>query len=272
VSLLEVKILFQTIYRLFIELTNRKTTSLLLAKFARSKMSRFLIPSFSRVYKINQLEMEKPIHHYQSLHEFFTRKLKPDARKISQDPLSVISPVDATIEDLGEISLDHSITVKGKKYSVSEMLGGEPEAQKYINGTYIIFYLSPSNYHRIHSPISGKVIGKRTIGTKSYPVNKYGIKYGKRPLSKNYRIITEMYYNGVSMAMVKVGAMFINSIEILHSHDEVEKGSEIAYFSFGSTVVLLFEPGTFTPGLKSLPCTICVGECIGYLKGTSNHV
>jgi len=260
--------LIQMIYRLFIELTNRKSTSRLLAKFSQSKMSRLFIPSFSRIYHINQLEMEKPINEYQSLHAFFTRKLKSDARTIFQDPLSVISPVDATIEDMGTIALDHSISVKGKKYSVSEMLGGNDKVQKYLNGTYIIFYLSPSNYHRIHSPISGKVLSQRAIGTKSYPVNKYGIKYGKRPLSKNYRIITEMYYNGVSMTMVKVGAMFINSIEILHKNAEVEKGEEMAYFSFGSTVVLLFEGDTFTPALKSLPCPIQVGECIGYLKET----
>lgn len=234
-------------------------------------MSKFLIPSFSRVYKINQLEMEKPIHEYQSLHEFFTRKLKTDARTIFQEPLSVISPVDATIEDIGEVALNHSIYVKGKEYSISEMLGGTDKAQKYLNGTYIIFYLSPTDYHRIHSPISGKVIEQRTIGTKSYPVNKYGLKYGKRPLSKNYRIITEMYYNGVSMALVKVGAMFINSIEVLNTNDEVEKGSEIAYFSFGSTVVLLFEEDTFIPALNSVPCPARVGECIGYLKQTSNR-
>ncbi|WP_071395844.1 phosphatidylserine decarboxylase [Bacillus tuaregi] len=263
--------MIQMIYRLFIELTNRKTTSLLLAKFSKSKLSRMFIPSFSRIYKINQFEMEKPLHEYQSLNEFFTRKLKPDARPIFQDSLSVISPVDATIEDMGEISFDHSIHVKGKMYSVSEMLGGEDKVQKYLNGTFMVFYLSPTNYHRIHSPISGKITEQRTIGTKSYPVNKYGLKYGKRPLSKNYRIITEIYYNGVSMALVKVGAMFINSIEILSNRNEVEKGSEIAYFSFGSTVVLLFEANTFTPVLKNLPYPVQVGECIGYLKETSTR-
>ncbi len=43
----------------------------------------------------------------------------------------------------------------------------------------MILYLSPSHYHRIHSPVTGKVVEQWTLGTKSYPVNKYGLKYGK---------------------------------------------------------------------------------------------
>lgn len=262
--------MIQTIYRVFIELTNRKSTSLLLAKFTKSKMSRIIIPSFSKVYKIDQAEMEKPIDEYLSLHEFFTRKLKKGSRIIYQDPMSVVSPVDATIEEMGRVSSDYTFTVKGKNYTISEMLGDDEKVQKYLNGTYIIFYLSPSNYHRIHSPVSGKVTEQWMLGTKSYPLNKYGLKYGKKPFSKNYRMITEMYYNNASIAIVKVGAMFINSIELLGSKDELDKGAEIAYFSFGSSVVLLFEGGSFTPAVsKNIPCEVKVGECIGYINRES---
>lgn len=47
------------------------------------------------------------------------------------------------------------------------------------------------------------------------------------------------------MAVVKVGAMFVNSIEMTHGGTVLEKGEEMAYFTFGSTVVLLFEQGIF---------------------------
>ncbi|MCQ6273601.1 phosphatidylserine decarboxylase [Bacillus sp. V3B] len=262
--------MIQTIYRLFIELTNRKSTSLMLAKFTKSKISRMLIPSFSKVYKINQAEMEKPIDEYATLHEFFTRKLKKGSRIVYQDSMSVVSPVDATIEEIGTVSSNYTMTVKGKEYTISEILGDDRKVEKYLNGTYMLFYLSPSNYHRIHSPISGKVTEQWVMGTKSYPVNKYGLKYGKKPFSKNYRMVTEMYYNNASIAIVKVGAMFINSIELLGREDELEKGDEIAYFSFGSSVVLFFEGGSFTPTVsKSLPCPIKVGECIGYINAES---
>ncbi len=67
------------------------------------------------------------------------------------------------------------------------------------------------------------------------------MEYGKEPLSKNYRSVTEVSSDGEHMALVKVGAMFVNSIELLHERDTVQKGEEMAYFTFGSTVVLLFE-------------------------------
>jgi phosphatidylserine decarboxylase len=265
--------MIQTIYRLLIELTNRKSTSLILAKFTKSKISRMIIPSFSKVYKIDQAEMEKTIGEYGTLHEFFTRKLKKGSRIIYPDPVAVVSPVDATIQEIGEVSLDYGFTVKGKHYTISDILGDDRKVEKYLNGTYMIFYLSPSNYHRIHSPISGKVTEQWVKGTKSYPLNKYGLKYGKNPFSQNYRMITEMDYNNTSIAIVKVGAMFINSIELLNKEEELEKGAEIAYFSFGSSVVLFFEGGAFIPTIsKSVPCQIKVGECIGHMNTESKAV
>ena len=44
--------LVEMIYRLLIELTNRKSTSRILAKFTSSTISRILIPSFVKVYNI----------------------------------------------------------------------------------------------------------------------------------------------------------------------------------------------------------------------------
>lgn len=258
--------LISSLYRLMIELTNGRWTSALLQRFAHSKISRWAIPSFARIYNINQSEMEKDLHDYPSLHEFFIRRLKEGARIADENPDSVVSPVDAVIEDIGSIQPSHIITVKGKDYSISEMLGGEQKAGKYDEGTYIIFYLSPSHYHRIHSPVSGKVTDQWALGSKSYPVNKWGLKYGRRTLSKNYRSITEVRHGTASTSIVKVGAMFVNSIELIHEGDQLVKGKEMAYFSFGSTVILLFEKGQFMidPSIKA-PAHIKVGERIGRL-------
>ncbi|CAM3816386.1 phosphatidylserine decarboxylase [Mesobacillus zeae] len=257
----------QGIYRLFIELTNRKWSSLLLGRFARSAASKRLIPSFAKVYHINQAEMEKELNQYGSLHEFFTRRLKTDARAIEAEPLAVVSPVDAVLEDIGPIEPTHEIYVKGKVYSIAEMLGGEEAAMRYAGGTYMVLYLSPSHYHRIHSPVSGKISKQWTLGTRSYPVNRLGLKYGKDTLAKNFRTITEMEHAHGRIVVVKVGAMFVNSIEAVHKGDTLEKGEEMAYFTFGSTVVLLFEKDTFvTTGKLKLPLPIKMGEKLGFLK------
>ena len=259
----------EKIYQLFIELTNGKWTSSLLRKFARSNVSKRFVSSFAKQYKINLEEMDRPIHEYKTLHDFFTRSLKQGARVINRDNGTVVSPVDAVLEDSGCIHADSSFRVKGKIYSVEEMLGSTSEAEKYLDGRYMVLYLSPSHYHRIHSPVEGMVTRKRTLGQKSYPVNKWGMTLGKQPLSKNYREITEIRHTGGFLSVVKVGAMFVNSIERTHSGDTLHKGEEIGYFSFGSTVVLLFEKDTFTPAIaEKLPSAIHVGETIGYIKST----
>ncbi|SPU22254.1 phosphatidylserine decarboxylase [Niallia circulans] len=61
--------------------------------------------------------------------------------------------------------------------------------------------------------------------------------------------------------------MFINSIVLNHKKDRVVQGEEIAYFSFGSTVVLLFEKNTFKQkGFHSIPYPVKIGEVIGELR------
>jgi phosphatidylserine decarboxylase len=259
--------LLQSLYRIMIELTNHAIPSKMISLFTKSRLSAWLIPSYAKVYRINQEEMEKSLHQYKTLQQLFIRKLKADARPIDESSNSIISPVDAVIEDIGIIDDRQEIVVKGKRYSISEMLGSAAIAEKYLNGLFIILYLSPSHYHRIHSPISGVVTRQWSLGGKSYPVNRLGLKYGKQPLSKNYRMITEVNANGKHVAIVKVGAMFVNSIELTHPNEYLTKGQEMAYFSFGSTVVLLFEKDSVElEAQMTVPMAVKVGERIGFWK------
>ncbi|MEH7745967.1 phosphatidylserine decarboxylase [Neobacillus drentensis] len=259
--------MIQGLYRFMIELTNGRWTSVILRRFARSSVSRFMIPSFAKIYHLNQEEMEKELSDYPTLHDLFVRTLKREARVIDKSEETVVSPVDAVIEDVGQIKETSDILVKGKRYSIEEMLGDQELLAKYIHGTYMILYLSPSHYHRIHSPVNGIVTKQWTLGSKSYPVNKLGLKYGVRTLAKNYRVITEAKTDYGHVAIVKVGAMFVNSIETTHKGSELEKGSEMAYFSFGSTVVLLFEKDIFQiDSTIHTPKEIKVGEKIGVFR------
>ncbi|MEH6906838.1 phosphatidylserine decarboxylase [Neobacillus drentensis] len=259
--------MIESFYRLMIELTNGRWTSGILRRFARSPVSRFVVPSFAKIYHLNQEEMEKGLSEYPTLHDLFVRTLKKEARKIDKGNITVVSPVDAVIEDVGPITETSDILVKGKTYSIEEMLGNHELLVKYLNGTYMILYLSPSHYHRIHSPVNGIVTKQWTLGAKSYPVNRLGLKYGVRTLAKNYRVITEVKTDFGHVSIVKVGAMFVNSIETTHMGSELEKGGEMAYFSFGSTVVLLFEKDIFQiDSTLQTPKEIKVGEKIGVFR------
>jgi phosphatidylserine decarboxylase len=164
--------------------------------------------------------------------------------------------------------MDIKFVVKGKTYSIIEMLGSKEMADKYDEGYYMVLYLSPSHYHRIHSPIEGEIVSQFELGAKSYPVNKAGLTYGKDPLSKNYRVISEVLCteNNKHVAMIKVGAMFVNTIVVTKKEKRLKKGEEVGYFSFGSTVVLLFEANSFSPNLKlQSGQAIRVGQNLGKL-------
>jgi phosphatidylserine decarboxylase len=254
----------KTAYRAFVELTGGPIVSKLMKSFATSRLSKLIIPSFAKTFNINQSEMKKEIHEYKTLHDFFIRELKEDARTIHKEEHSLVSPVDGVLAHFGTITEDNSFHVKGQDYSLNEMVGTEERADKYKNGTYLILYLSPRHYHRIHSPVDGTVTAQKIYGKKSYPVNEAGLKYGIRPLSKNYRVMTEIDCDGKKVAVVKVGALNINTIETTHQSNELKKGDEVGYFSFGSTVVLLLEKGAcnLLPELTA-NSEVTVGQKIG---------
>ncbi|MCJ2147149.1 phosphatidylserine decarboxylase [Bacillus sp. B19-2] len=254
------------LYRFLIELTNKKGVSRMLKKFAQSKLSKPLIPSYIKTFHINTEEMLEDVRSFNSLHELFIRKLKSGARPLPADPNSLVSPVDGVIEEMGAITRDKQFTVKQKLYSVEEMIGRSEIVNRYIGGTYIIIYLSPRDYHRIHSPADGTLETQYSLGSTSYPVNQIGLTYGKSPLTKNYRMISEFKHQYGSALLVKVGAMYINSIVMLQESKEWRQGDEIAYFSFGSTVILLFEKDTFIPDERLHPSLqVKMGEALGSL-------
>jgi len=252
----------EKLYQRLIELTNGKQSSQLLQTVAKAKWSKRIIPSYMKVYDINLEEVSKKPQQFSSLHDFFTRELLEHVRPIEQNPTTYTSPVDAKVESFGRIEWDMTFLVKGKPYALQDLLGNKERAAQYADGHYIVFYLSPADYHRIHSPIDGLVLRQYTLGQKSYPVNQLGLSYGKKPISHNYRQVTELKVaNNQQVAFIKVGATFVNSIVLTNTTTQWRKGEEVGYFSFGSTVVMLFEKGAieFTDNVVQ-GCLIRMGE------------
>lgn len=250
------------LYQRSIELTNGAFTSTIIRQFAKSPKSRRFIPGYIKTYQIETQDIEQPLESFSTLHDFFIRKLTKDSRPISEN--AVVSPVDGKIEIAGDLQEGIEFLVKGQQYSLIDLLGDEELAKQYQNGKYVVLYLSPADYHRIHSPVNGKVIKQFIRGKKSYPVNAAGLQYGKAPLSGNYRMITELETEFGNMLVVKVGAMFVNSIKLTELGSDWKKGSEVGYFSFGSTVVLFFEENSikFVEDMSNGQ-RIRVGEAVG---------
>lgn len=232
----------EKLYQSMIELTNGKWSSTIIQSYAQSKLSKSFIPSYIKYFNITLQDVPRPIQAFSTLHDFFIREVSTASRPIDDGQSSIISPVDATVETFGTITKDGIFFVKDKPYTLENLLGSQKVAKQFVNGSYIILYLSPAEYHRIHAPIDGEVIRQYILGKKSYPVNKWGLQYGKDTISGNYRLLTELSMpNKKRCFHIKVGAMFVNSIELTNTSSIWQKGEEVGYFSFGSTVVLLFE-------------------------------
>lgn len=256
------------LYRLLTELSSRKWVSQLTGKFAKSRMSKSLIPRFAKAYGIRIEDAEKPLSEYETLNEFFTRRLKPHLRPIDPAPSVVISPVDALITGVGRIESGLIVNVKGQDYSIEELLNHSPRTMNYTHGYYYVLYLSPTDYHRIHAPVSGTIIEKEHIPGKVYPVNEFGLRHMRRVLSRNERLITYIQHEHGEIAVVKVGALNVSSIRYVESlPKKLERGDDLAYFEFGSTVVLLMENGTFEPRADvKLGDKVRMGQALGRLK------
>ncbi|CAM3524419.1 archaetidylserine decarboxylase [Paenibacillus lupini] len=257
------------LFQAMTELSSRKWISKLTGRFAQSKASRGWIPRFANMYNIQVDEAEKPLHEYSTLNEFFTRRLKPGSRVIHEETTALVSPVDALITGAGPIKSGTIVNVKGQDYTIEELLNRSPRADHYLDGYYIVLYLSPTDYHRIHTPVDGRIVEREHVLGKVYPVNDFGLRRMRRVLSRNERLITYIKHAGGETAVVKVGAMNVSSIRYCEPiHDNVKKGEELAYFEFGSTVVLLTEDDTFVPRQDlALGLKVRMGEKLGDISG-----
>ncbi|MFC5704485.1 archaetidylserine decarboxylase [Cohnella faecalis] len=253
--------------RLMTELSSRKFISRLAGTIAKSSLSRRWIPRFAALYKIPVEEAEKRLEEYGSLNEFFTRRLKPGRRPIDDSSEAIVSPVDALITACGTIEDGMLLQIKGQDYTLDELLNGSPRTSQYRHGYFWVLYLSPTDYHRIHSPCEGDVVESEHIPGRVYPVNDFGLKHMKRVLSRNERLVTYIRHAIGEVAVVKVGALNVSSIryvEPLPKH--LERGGELAYFEFGSTVVLLTEDGTLDPRTNlQVGDKVRMGERLGTL-------
>ena len=226
------------------------------------------VVSFVQKYDIDISIVEK--QKFDSFNDFFTRKLKPDARIVAQDSDVVVSPADGKILVFNDIS-ETDFFVKGHRFNVYEFLNDNSLAEKYQTGILMIIRLAPPDYHRFHFPVNGIV---------SHPVKITGDYFSVSPLAlrkiadvfcmnkREYVTISTHEFGDVVMA--EVGATMVGSITQTYLDDKAEKGAEKGYFKFGgSTVILLFEKDKiivdkdlFKNSTNNIETTVKMGERI----------
>ena len=192
--------------------------------------------------------------------EFFTRELREGAREVDADPTAIVSPADGSLESMGTIEADGTFLVKGRPYSVAELVGDEREAARFVGGQGCVVYLSPRDYHRVHAPVGGTIRRIRSMPGDYYPVNAIGMRHVANLFCRNRRVAIEIDtppQSGLGrVTVVMVVAMIVGRITTVgieardvplgdHVFDpplRVARGDEIGIFHLGSTAVVLAEP------------------------------
>ncbi|MBF0746706.1 phosphatidylserine decarboxylase [Gemella sp. 19428wG2_WT2a] len=254
------------LFQICVELTNGEMSSKAIQKLTKSSASRLLIQPFIKTYGINTYEILKDVSEFKNLNEFFIRKIHPNLRPIEEEKDAIISPTDGLISEIGNIDEESCFIIKGQEYSVKTLLADKNRAKSLAGGTYMVIYLSPKNYHRIHMPTSSIKIEEYALGKYSYPVNKLGLELGDNVLSYNYRKVYRITSDKFNYDLVAVGAQNVNSIISTYDKENLAKGDELGYFEFGSTVVLLFPKNTVDFFDLEKPLEIKMGKKIGSIK------
>lgn len=248
----------------------------------------FLIRRFIPMFRVNMAEaLEENPANYASFNDFFTRKLKPEARPLAEGEDTLLCPADGVLSQFGNIVEGRLIQAKGRDYRVLELLGGDEElAREFDGGAFATVYLSPRDYHRLHMPLAGALRETIHVPGRLFSVNRATTAVISNLFARNERVIAVFDTGAGPMALILVGAIFVASIETvwdglitpptareirrwhLPRPVHLERGAEMGHFNMGSTIIALFAPGALEWD-NSLTCggSVRMGEKLGRATG-----
>ena len=251
-------------------------TARIMGRVTRIRLPRFLHRWIVRAcawrYRSDMTEFEGELDDFDSLAAFFVRGLKPGLRPVSDDPRVLVSPVDGKVQSAGPIVGGRYRVDDEHDASVAELLGlphaelPEFDAARYEGGHAAILYLSPQDYHRVHTPCEGRVVAWRYSPGALWPVFPGALTRVEGLLSRNERLtfMLETAFGHVTEALIGafgVGRMTSAQAPVTtntatpaaHGRPGVAiaRAEEIGRFEMGSTVILLLEAGDFTWSIQA---------------------
>ena len=217
--------------------------------------------AFARAVGANLEEAELELSEYPTLGDFFARKLRDGARTVDPAADAIISPCDGAIAARGAAVDGDLVQAKGRMYRLDELIPDAAFAHSLLGGEYMTIYLSPRDYHRVHTPLSGTLHSYDYIPGTLWPVNRWATNRRDGLLARNERVVIRMTADGIGdVAIVMVGAAGVGNVALAHAPESatfrglrerqtielgnrrITKGDELGAFRLGSTVVLVIPP------------------------------
>jgi phosphatidylserine decarboxylase len=240
----------------------KKPTARLMGYSARlrlpSFLNRALLRAFVWKYKINMEESTSTLEDFSCLSDLFLRTLKPGVRTISEEENISVSPVDGTIHSFGSIEDGLFQQAKDMFGSVETLFGDQDSflsSEKYKNGSYMIIYLSPQDYHRVHAHTEGTLTKLRYMPGRLWPVFPAATRSIQSLFDKNERLLFSFDTKDDSQILAMIGAFGVGRMtspfcdivtntnteqKNVSQNIEIKRAAEIGAFALGSTVILLW--------------------------------
>ena len=256
-------------------------------------LRRLAVTAFGKTVGVDFSEVRDPLASFASLQDFFVRELVPGARPIDAAAGALVSPCDGAWGQSGTVTDGQLLQVKGRPYSLAQLLGNAAEAKAFEGGIFATLYLSPRDYHRFHTPCRSRVTHARYVPGSLWPVNRAGVELVDDLFAVNERIIAffdiaEPEYTG-RFCLVAVGATMVGKIKVTfdglesnvrgqqhvvdRSYDppvHFERGAEWGRFMFGSTLVLIAEAGVVDLRRGEGGQPLRLGRAIGDLRANED--
>ena len=201
------------------------------------------------------------IDRFSSLHDCFTRELKPGARPIDDDPRVMTSPCDAIVVACGAIDEGRLMQVKGSSYTLGDLVMDSGLVERYRGGQYATLRLTPSMYHRFHAPYDCTVEHVSYIPGDTWNVNPAALKRIPGLYCRNERAVIRLVLEGsgevvtlVAVAAILVAGIRLRFLDVLMNSGyrgatelpcqaSLGRGEEMGWFEHGSTIIVLAPPG-----------------------------
>ncbi len=224
-----------------------------------------VIHAYALATGVSMEEIEPPQGGFKNFSEFFGRRLRPGARNICKAQDALVSPCDGKIIAVGQVDATDSpsFSIKGSRYNLDALLGGEKRGASFRHGGYLIVYLHPRDYHRVHVPVDAVLTEIRHVPGARYPVNSMFEERVEEIYGKNERVVFHFKLpSGLEFALIMVSAFGVGNIETPFGLKDIEqsavchetrfdapipivKGDDLGTFLLGSTVVMIWAQNAF---------------------------
>lgn len=233
-----------------------------------SRFSALFIESFRKKAGISMEDFEQ--RRFRSFNDFFTRQLREGARPLDTDPSHLIAPCDSKLS-VYPIREGARFPVKGRDYTMEELIRDPALAKEFDGGTLLLFRLTVGDYHRYSYIETGWACESHRIPGVYHTVNPAASRRVEvyRENTREYTLLETQQFGKV--LQMEVGATMVGRIVNEPGERYVQRGQEKGRFEFGgSTVIVCLRKGAVIPDedlrrntAEDIETVVRLGERIG---------